>query len=332
MEVPSRPDPPVVGKVTHYSIELYWKRPSQGSDKISYCIQEEESSAKGGGYGAVYNGFALSHTLTGLEPQTQYKFRLRAGNSMGYSPWSPTITVATTGMPITGETLHRAVNRDSVESVVEILEAVPNLVDVTDNFGNSPLMVTCRLGSVKMAKALLDHNADIDFTNKAGHTCVMEACYYGHLSIVELLREKGASWLTRDKGGLSPIHWAVDGGHIDVVQYILNDGMDVDDTDGISKWTPLMRLASLGGSIQMAQVLIDRGAKVNKLDNEGKSVLMLATLRSNEQLVKLLLKSGADAQYKNGYGKTALDFAMTFNRKELISTLESHTNVNNEEP
>ena len=31
-------------------------------------------------------------------------------------------------------------------------------------------MVTCRLGSVKMAKALLDHNADIDFTNKAGHT------------------------------------------------------------------------------------------------------------------------------------------------------------------
>jgi len=51
---PSRPDPPVVGKVTHYSIELYWKRPSQGSDKISYCIQEEESSAKGGGFGAVY--------------------------------------------------------------------------------------------------------------------------------------------------------------------------------------------------------------------------------------------------------------------------------------
>lgn len=86
----------------------------------------------------------------------------------------------------------------------------------------------------------------------------MEACYYGHLTIVELLRERGASWLARDKAGLSPLHWAVDGGHIDVVQHILNDGMDVssdadyavekhilkqvDDTDGISKWTPLMRL------------------------------------------------------------------------------------------
>ena len=66
----------------------------------------------------------------------------------------------------------------------------------------------------------------------------------------------------------------------------------------------------------MAQVLIDRGANVSKIDNEDKSVLMvqmklhcvdilcklifqLATLRGNEPLVKLLLKSGADAQHKN---------------------------------
>ena len=33
--------------------------------------------------------------------------------------------------------------------------------------------------------------------------------------------------------------------------------------------------ASLGGSIQMAQVLIDRGANVSKIDNEEKSVLMV---------------------------------------------------------
>ena len=46
------------------------------------------------------SGFALSHTVEGLMPQTQYRFRLRAGNSMGYSQWSPTITVATTGIII----------------------------------------------------------------------------------------------------------------------------------------------------------------------------------------------------------------------------------------
>lgn len=45
----------------------------------------------------IASGYALSHTVDGLLPQMQYKFRLRAGNSMGYSQWSPTITVATTG-------------------------------------------------------------------------------------------------------------------------------------------------------------------------------------------------------------------------------------------
>ena len=43
------------------------------------------------------SGFALSHVIEGLMAQTQYKFRIRAGNSMGYSQWSPTITVATIG-------------------------------------------------------------------------------------------------------------------------------------------------------------------------------------------------------------------------------------------
>jgi len=51
-------------------------------------------------------------------------------------------------------------------------------------------MVTCRLGSVKMAKALLDHNADIDFTNKAGHTwyvCVGRINCVGRTSVAFLL-------------------------------------------------------------------------------------------------------------------------------------------------
>ena len=42
----------------------------------------------------------------------------------------------------------------------------PSLVDVTDNLGSSPLMVTCRLGKPKLAKALLDHQADAEFKNK----------------------------------------------------------------------------------------------------------------------------------------------------------------------
>ena len=74
-----RPDPPVVGKVTHNSIELYWdvnethdeEKPVHG--KIRYCVQEEEVNMRSTGFGNVYSGYAKSHVFEGLEPQTHYR-------------------------------------------------------------------------------------------------------------------------------------------------------------------------------------------------------------------------------------------------------------------
>lgn len=61
--VPPRPDPPVVGKVTHNSIELYWRAPEaveqgKGDGRLRYCIQEEELGPKSKGFGNVYSGYS----------------------------------------------------------------------------------------------------------------------------------------------------------------------------------------------------------------------------------------------------------------------------------
>ena len=54
--MPSRPAPPVVGKVTAYTIELYWDHGSTGDEsgrRLRYCIQEEEDDTRKG-FGNVY--------------------------------------------------------------------------------------------------------------------------------------------------------------------------------------------------------------------------------------------------------------------------------------
>ena len=56
--VPSRPDPPVVGKVTHNSIELYWSEPAADSPAhatgpLVYTVQES-GVAGSAGAGTVY--------------------------------------------------------------------------------------------------------------------------------------------------------------------------------------------------------------------------------------------------------------------------------------
>ena len=56
MGLPGQPDPPVVGKVTHHSIELHWDPPTQiqKDDKLRFCLQEEEDSLTSRGFGNVY--------------------------------------------------------------------------------------------------------------------------------------------------------------------------------------------------------------------------------------------------------------------------------------
>ena len=54
-EVPGRPDPPVLGKATHHSVELSWHPPPHLAEygRLRYCIQEEDACKKDG-FGTVY--------------------------------------------------------------------------------------------------------------------------------------------------------------------------------------------------------------------------------------------------------------------------------------
>lgn len=54
--VPGRPDPPVVGKVTHHSVELYWSAPehSPAAGPLSYTVQDEGQLTSAAGAGRVY--------------------------------------------------------------------------------------------------------------------------------------------------------------------------------------------------------------------------------------------------------------------------------------
>ena len=57
--MPSQPDPPVIGKVTYHSIELYWHPPSLSGYTIPtekallYGVQEKDVE-KGNGFVTVY--------------------------------------------------------------------------------------------------------------------------------------------------------------------------------------------------------------------------------------------------------------------------------------
>uniref|UniRef100_A0AC11CI95 Fibronectin type III and ankyrin repeat domains 1 n=1 Tax=Ovis aries TaxID=9940 RepID=A0AC11CI95_SHEEP len=299
----SKPHPPVVGKVTHHSIELYWdlekKAKRQGPQEQWFRFSIEEEDPKLHTYGIIYTGYATKHVVEGLEPRTLYRFRLKVTSPSGEYAYSPVVSVSTTREPISSEHLHRAVNVNDEDLLVRILQGGNVKVDVPNKFGFTALMVAAQRGYTRLVKILISHGTDVNLQNGSGKDSLMLACYAGHLDVVKYLRRHGASWDTRDLGGCTALHWAADGGHCNVIEWMIGDGCEVDVVDAGSRWTPLMRVSAVSGNQEVASLLIDAGADVNVKDKDGKTPLMVAVLNNHKELVQLLLDRGADASVKN---------------------------------
>lgn len=94
-----KPDPPVVLKVTHFSIELSWDhvkvKLSQG-ERVKYTLQEFVNTPKRE-WTTVYSGYGSSHVIDNLEPASEYMYRLcMTGLDNQRSEYSSACVVRTT--------------------------------------------------------------------------------------------------------------------------------------------------------------------------------------------------------------------------------------------
>nr|XP_033796630.1 fibronectin type 3 and ankyrin repeat domains protein 1 isoform X2 [Geotrypetes seraphini] len=280
-----KPNPPVVGTVTHHSIELHWdqdknlQREENINQRFSFSVEKEDSKTHT--YDTIYMGYAKRYIVQNLQPGASYRFRLKVTSPTEEYAYSPVVTVSTIREPMCGKELHRAVVMNNEEAVVKLLQKGCADIDILDELGFSALMIAAQKGYTRLVNLLVEHGADVNQVNGSGKDSLMLACFAGHLNIVKYLRTHGASWETRDKSGCTAIHWAADGGHLDVLQWMIMNGSKVDVKDSHLEWTPLMRVSSITGNSDVASCLIEAGADINVKDKNGKSPLMfVAHLRS----------------------------------------------------
>jgi ankyrin repeat protein len=96
-------------------------------------------------------------------------------------------------------------------------------------------------------------------------------------------------------------------GDLESVRRLLADEPDLAKSRGSAAWdgaTPLT-LAALGGHLETARLLIERGASVNPMSDDG-SALLMAAWGGHEPMVQLLLQAGADVNLASASGETPL--------------------------
>src|SRR5688572_19024731 len=100
-----------------------------------------------------------------------------------------------------------------------------------------------------------------------------------------------------------PLVTAAKSGDASAVRRLLQQRVDVDgsEPDG----TAALHWAVHGERVDIADLLIRAGAKVNAANRYGATPLWLAAVSGNAAMLQLLLEAGADANAANADGETA---------------------------
>jgi ankyrin repeat protein len=108
----------------------------------------------------------------------------------------------------------------------------------------------------------------------------------------------------------------------DSIRALLDNGAHVDevDDDGITS----LSWAAIANRVDMARLLIQRGADVNHVDKKGMTPLLYAASIDfgDSAMIDLLLKSGASVAVRSKEGLTALDLARKYKHTHLMASLQ----------
>ncbi|CAN0555851.1 unnamed protein product, partial [Ectocarpus sp. 12 AP-2014] len=200
--------------------------------------------------------------------------------------------------------LHVASEDGRTEDVVKLL--VSSEGKGTDDFqggGKTALMLAAREGHPHVARALLDHGADI---NKKGEKCGQTALHFaagcGQNEVVVLLVMKGAEVDAYSEESTTPLVLAVEGGHLRVINTLVLNGAIVDPVT-IGR----LRCGVEEEFREAFNILLDGNHEKSGYESPGEFLqcaLLMAAKYGNLPVVKALSTKGVDldgtAEYSPG--------------------------------
>uniref|UniRef100_A0A8C9SHT4 Ankyrin 2 n=1 Tax=Scleropages formosus TaxID=113540 RepID=A0A8C9SHT4_SCLFO len=235
--------------------------------------------------------------------------------------------------------LHLAAKEGHVDLVQELLDRGAT-VDSSTKKGNTALHIASLAGQGDVVKILVKRGADINAQSQNGFTPLYMAAQENHLDVVRYLLENGGNQSTATEDGFTPLAIALQQGHNQVVSILLENDTKgkvrlpalhiaarKDDTksaalllqndhnaDVQSKvrerrgFTPL-HIAAHYGNVNVATLLLNRGAAVDFTARNGITPLHVASKRGNANMVRLLLDRGSQIDAKTRDGLTPLHCA-----------------------
>lgn len=149
---------------------------------------------------------------------------------------------------------------------------------------------------------------------------LIEAVKTKNRALVKVLLGKFNGNIDRkDSDGKSVLFYACEDGSLNMFEMLLEKGADIDVTDNVGD--TLLHAAVKSGNKSIIQLLLDRGVYIDEKNNDGRTPLMIAAIKSRADIAKYLVEQGADISVRDDNGNNAFKYAVTGGNKQLIALL-----------
>ena len=212
-----------------------------------------------------------------------------------------------------------------VEALLKDVKPDEAGLEKADVRGATPLLLAALAGRSAVARRLLDAGAEVNVANDQGETPLTAAAFSRNAELGEWLLARGAKPDVTDRTGKGPMVYAAGQGVDRLAARLLQAGVDPDRRYG-ADLTALMWAAGhadsapASGALATVKLLLAKGAKVDLLDDRGRSALMIAASLGHVEIVRTLLAAGADKGLRDKGGKRAADLAVSDELRQLLSS------------
>jgi ankyrin repeat protein len=187
----------------------------------------------------------------------------------------------------------------------------------------------------------------LDATNEAGQCAFLLAKYYRQPTIAEYLLslnpkldvftlcvagnasaalaeiEKDPALLeAHSTDGWTPLHLAAFFGWVDLANLLIDKGAQVDSRSTNSMQNTPLHAAVAGGGTPLVDLLLKRGANPNATQEGGWTALHAAAQSGNRAMAETLLANGADLNLRAANNQSPLDMALLKGHREIVDLLE----------
>ncbi len=249
-----------------------------------------------------------------------YGIALRTASSKGYDQIVALLLEGGAKVNAGGGDALRRASANGHQSIVEMLLRNSADVNAVDNDGRNALYFACAHNHECVVRVLLEKGATVGASFQCNaFRIAMVRC---HKDIAQTLIDS----LFAESSGLGGDvnHAVASNGHEMATDVLLGQSADMKDINAC------LHTTCAYGFDEIAQMLIERGADINAVsDNGDEDALYIASNFGHEKVVQLLLNSGADVNKAGGFYGNALAVSCAEGHGRIVQALlDTGANVN----